>query len=331
MFSPWLGEDAELKGEFDEPFFIEGPLAGLGFEGQVDHVRPVGWSEVGLSGEAGLAWQSGRVLGMPFGTGVIRPVLSKQRIDFGEVYIPLSQGDVRLQAGIQFDKDHTTLQVSKGRILDRVVLSPELSRRWLKYLSPLLAQVTQSEGVISLELQPTSIPLQELDLAEGSGVFEVERAVVGPGPLAMQLLTLISQIQSMLLQRPAQSLKNDAWVELPKQKVAFQIKRGRVYHDQMHLRLAGATVLTTGSVGHDETIDLVMSIPLEDRWLGNRPELAAFRGLSLAIPIRGTLSKPKIDSSALKDLSKQLVRQAAGQLIDQQLRRGLESLLGGDQ
>ena len=86
-------------------------------------------------------------------------------------------------------------------------------------------------------------------------------------------------------------------------------------------------MLTTGSVGHDETIDLVMSIPLEDRWLGNRPELAAFRGLSLAIPIRGTLSKPKIDSSALKDLSKQLVRQAAGQLIDQQLRRGLESLL----
>ena len=99
----------------------------------------------------------------------------------------------------------------------------------------------------------------------------------------------------------------------------------------MHLRLAGATVLTTGSVGHDETIDLVMSIPLEDRWLGNRPELAAFRGLSLALPIRGTLSSPKIDSSALKDLSKQLVRQAAEQLIDQQLRRGLESLLGGDQ
>lgn len=331
MFSPWLGEDAELKGEFDEPFFIEGPLAGLGFEGQVDHVRPVGWSEVSLSGEAGLAWQSGRVLGMPFGTGAIRPVLSKQRIDFGEVHIPLSQGDVRLQAGVQFDKDHTTIQVSKGRILDRVVLSPELSRRWLKYLSPLLAQVTQSEGVISLELQPTSIPLQELDLAEGSGVFEVERAVVGPGPLAMQLLTLISQIQSMLLQRPAQSLRNDAWIEFPKQKVAFQIERGRVYHDQMHLRLAGATVLTTGSVGHDETIDLVMSIPLEDRWLGNRPELAAFRGLSLALPIRGTLSSPKIDSSALKDLSKQLVRQAAEQLIDQQLRRGLESLLGGDQ
>jgi translocation and assembly module TamB len=335
LLSPWLGEDAELNGAFDEGFAIKGSLAGLmgdtPNEVSSTAVRTVSWLNESLAGHAGLAWQSGRVLGLPFGTGAIRPSLSQQSVDFGKIHIPLTQGDIRLEPDLLLAGASPTLKLAEGRVLDRVVLTPELSRRWLVYVAPMLAQITQAQGIISLDLQESQFPIEHLEFAEGRGVLEIEQAVIGPGPLAKQVLELVAQVQALVTQQPLQSLSRDSWVELPKQQVQFQIHNGRVYHDQMRIQMGKVVVLTRGSVGQDETIDLVMSIPVQEDWIASRPELAGLRGLTVNMPMSGTLSNPKLDTKALGELSTQLVRQAAGQLIDQQLQRGLQKLFGGGQ
>lgn len=331
LLTPWLGDDAELKGSFDEAFAIQGSLAGLTGDAQSGAVRAVSWPNETLVGHAGLAWQSGRVLGLSFGTGAIRPSLSQQCVDFGQIHIPLSQGDIRMDPDLLLGSESPTLKVAAGRILDRVVLTPELSRRWLVYVAPMLAQITQAQGIISLDVQESRFPIEQLELAEGRGVLEIEQAVVGPGPLAMQVLELVTQIRALVTQQSQQSLNRETWLELPKQQIQFQIQQGRVYHDQMRIQMGEVVVLTRGSVGHDESIDLMMSIPIQDDWVASRPELAGLQGLTVNVPVKGTLSKPKVDTKVLGELSKQLVRQAAGQLIDQQLQRGLQKLLGGGQ
>lgn len=335
LLAPWLGEDAELNGQFDEVFAIKGSLAGLvgdmPSEVPGTTIRAVSWPNETLVGHAGLAWQSGRVLGLPFGTGAIRPSLSQQRVDFGKIHIPLAQGDIRLEPQLLLAGESPILKIAEGRVLDRVVLTPELSRRWLVYVAPMLAQITQAQGIISLDMQESQFSIDHLELAEGRGVLDIEQAFIGPGPLAMQILELVTQIQALVTQKPRQSLNRESWIELPKQQVQFQIQEGRVYHDQMRIQMGEVVVLTRGSVGQDETIDLVMSIPIQDDWIASRPELAGLRGLTVDVPMKGTLSNPKLDSKVLGELSKQLVRQAAGQLIDQQLQRGLQKLFGGGQ
>jgi hypothetical protein len=81
-------------------------------------------------------------------------------------------------------------------------------------------------------------------------------------------------------------------------------------------------------VGFDESISLVLSVPIQDRWIERQKLLAGLRGQSLQIPITGTLRQPRMDQSALANLSAQLLQGAAGQAVGNELNRALDKLFG---
>ena len=145
------------------------------------------------------------------------------------------------------------------------------------------------------------------------------------------MLTVAGQIKAIVRQRPFESLNQDTWLELPEQKVQFNYAQGRIHHDRLVARIGEYVFATSGSVGQDESLNLVVSIPIQDDWLQGRAELAALKGLVVQVPVGGTFSDPKIDSRALGELSKKLIQQATGQLLDQQIQRGLNKLFGGQE
>ncbi len=77
------------------------------------------------------------------------------------------------------------------------------------------------------------------------------------------------------------------------------------------------TIKTRGSVGFDQSLNLVAEIPIADDWIAGKSYLAGLKGQSLSIPIGGTVSKPQLDKQAIQQLSTQLVKQAAGNAINQ--------------
>ncbi len=79
----------------------------------------------------------------------------------------------------------------------------------------------------------------------------------------------------------------------------------------MQFDIGNVAVTTSGSVGLDDTLDLVLAIPINPEWLVSRPVLAsAFAGKTIQIPIRGTFAQPQVSREVFEQLSKDFVEGA---------------------
>ena len=226
-----------------------------------------------------------------------------------------------------------------GVVADRIRISPQMCTSWLKYLAPLVADATAAQGNFSVSLDQAVIPLNMPAAGQIEGVLEIHTAQVGPGPLSQQLLLLAAQIKAIadgnLLGAP--TAPAERWLDLPQQRIAFRMAENRVYHQGLQMVVKDVVIRTSGSVGTDQSISLMAEVPVRDEWLSRSQYLAALRGQTIQIPIRGTLTNPKLDQSALTQITQQTVTGAASRYlqggaeklngeIDKQLNRGLEKL-----
>ena len=129
---------------------------------------------------------------------------------------------------------------------------------------------------------------------------------------------------------------------MPEQQVPFKLANGRVHHEGLTLVSKEFTLKTRGSVGIDETLEMIIDVPIRDEWVNSNKFLASLRGKSLSIPVRGTLARPQIDNRVFQQLAreaatgavqnlleKQLPTQDLQKGLDQQLQKGLNRLLPG--
>jgi len=72
--------------------------------------------------------------------------------------------------------------------------------------------------------------------------------------------------------------------------------------------MKGITVTTTGSVGLDDSLDLMAEVDFSKMVSGTseRPIVKSLIGRPLRIPIKGTLKRPKVDASQIGNYAKQM-------------------------
>jgi hypothetical protein len=181
-----------------------------------------------------------------------------------------------------------------ARLLQEMELTPEMCNDLLKFITPPLFQATRTSGKVSLELDEFNWPLGKPDAAELKGRLTLHEVNVIPGPI-MQLLSNLLQNQSTTW--IVQIARDD--------EVAFNMHDGRVYHENLTLRLSAlpAEVMlhSHGSVGLDETLDwfLEFQFPgLENADLTGRP-LLKLLSAKPTVHVVGTLSQPKLGPEGL--------------------------------
>jgi hypothetical protein len=82
---------------------------------------------------------------------------------------------------------------------------------------------------------------------------------------------------------------------------------GRAYHQNVTVQIGEGTVVSSGSVGLlDESVDLVLQIAILEDWIKDQKLLAGFKGKSLKVPVRGSLSQFQLDPRVLTDLATQI-------------------------
>ena len=70
-------------------------------------------------------------------------------------------------------------------------------------------------------------------------------------------------------------------------------------------------------------------MPVPPKWLANNPLISqAVRNQMIRVPIAGTLAKPQLDQKAMEDLTRQFLQKAAGNVIENELSKGLDQLFG---
>ena len=94
-----------------------------------------------------------------------------------------NQGRLGLQPELCLDRQPMEFRLSAGTLASRIQLDQAACRSALKYVVPVLASVTQSEGQFSIQLDGCRIPIGDLSHAEIAGRIIVHSATMNPGPL----------------------------------------------------------------------------------------------------------------------------------------------------
>jgi hypothetical protein len=220
-----------LAGRGPEAFSIRGPLGD--------------WRNH-LVAEATVGWSGARVYGMVVGPAKVHSQLQAGRMKVDPLNVPIDQGRFTLSPELDFTGARPTLLIAKGSVLTQVPVTAELCRAALKYVHPFVVGVASVEGKISLATEGAAIPFGSPSEIETAGRLTIHSVKIGPGSLLNHLLPA-------LLQPPPRSVPL-----LP--DVDFWVKNGRVYHRGVGVMVGEVPVRTTGSVGFDDSIELVAEV-----------------------------------------------------------------------
>jgi translocation and assembly module TamB len=308
---PYVGTHVQLAGHESRSFSLTGPMApvegGPANAGNVlVAVPPTGtfaWCQQ-LSGKADVGWQSANIYGLVFGPTTLKAELSNGVVRLNPLDFPVSNGHLRLSPEVRLSPDPAEISAAPGVILDHIQLTPAMCQQGLKYIAPVLADVTQADGLISMNLEGCRLPLANPSAGDAAGTLTVHAVEIGPGPLLQELSQLLGQLPK------AQLAKESA--------VQYRLVEGRIYHKGLQLDFPGFSIRTYGSVGLDQSLAMMVEMPIPAKWLPNNALRDTLTTRSINLPLIGTLSRPKLDPRA--------VEQAAGQFLE----RATEGLFKGE-
>jgi hypothetical protein len=285
-------------------------------------------------------WESGQIYGVAFGPSKIAVHYDPTQLDIEPINLKLEQGRLTADPAIVFG-DPMVMTIKQDKILNRANLSPEVCRGWMKYVAPMLAEATEATGNFSVVLkQDAFLPLTDPLNGALDCEISLHTAEVGPGPLGQTIVGIAEKVRAIaqgqsigetLLSvagnpNSAANQKQQVWISMPEQKVGCRMENGRVYHDRMTFQVKDVVIQTSGSVGADQSIDMVATIPIRDEWLAKNKYVKALAGSDkvVTIPIRGTITKPQFVMESLASLPKLLLQGAANNLIKEQTSKILQ-------
>lgn len=300
LLQPYIGTGVRMDGKGTGPASYRGPL-----------------SLAKAGAHTAVSWKSAQVYGFPVGPGDLKAALAGGVVQVQPMDVAVSGGQARLAPRVRLAPDPMELTLPRGPLARQVRITPQMCDSALKYIAPVLADVTTARGAFSIELDGCRIPLADPAQGDVSGKFMIHSVEVGPGPLVRELAVLLGRVAPARLRRES--------------VVPFRMVQGRVHHAGLELEFPDLTIRTSGSVGLDQTLDLTAEMPIPPKWLGNNPLGTALRGQKIQLPIAGTLSKPAINRRVMDRLSRQFIERGVRNVIEDELGKQLEGLFGPPQ
>ena len=342
LLRPYLGEGIQLNGREQARFAVNGKLAGeTGPQAQLTSVAisdpyqsairnpksEIHWSRR-VHAQVELPWSGANVYGLPVGPGKVAATLGDGALQIAPIALAVGEGQLNLAPNVRFDPEPSELTMPPGPVITNVRISPQVSEAMLKFVAPILAGATQSEGQFSLQLDGLRMPLADTKKTDSAGKLTVHSVRVTPGPTTQPFFNLAQQIEALVKRRDASANRQPAsLLSISDQQVNFRVVDGRVYHQNIEFQVGDVVMRSQGSVGLDETISLTIQIPVQDAWIAKEPLLAGLKGQSLSVPVTGTLKRPQMDQRAVANLSGQLIQNAAGKAVGNELDKALDKIL----
>ncbi len=310
----------QIAGNQARTFALEGRLTG-------SPASPDAWRNV--TGDLGLGWSGMNLYGLAVGQGEIVAHLADGQVVTKPIDVAVSEGRLTLTPVARLTPAPAELYVSRGPLLTNIHLSPDMCKRGLKFIAPIVAETTVAEGRFSVTMDGGRIPLADPRAADLAGHMAI-RAQVKPGPVAHEFMALVNEIMSVVRQGNFQPPgdQTGALVSVDTSDIEFRMVDRRVYHRNLKFVVGTVPITTYGSVGvDDESLAMVAEVPIQANILGRDLSFGALEGKALQIPISGTLAKPQIDRGVLRQLTGQLLQNVTRGVLTNELGKQLERLL----
>lgn len=215
------------------------------------------------------------------------------------------------------------LVIEPRRMLDRSVVTTELCKGLLKYFVPVLADAAWVEGEFSLELDQSTIDLDQPENTRLSGRLFIHGVQAG--------------VHNEIITAAADRLAGvfggtgfDTIRFMDNAEISFEVRDGRVWHEGLEFGLPKVSpdlvVQTSGSVSFQDEVDITIDIPLPLHLLSDGPVADAIRDTSLQLAVTGTLKEPQVEM-ADQDFVTDLISTIGNRLSEEE--QPLQSMLQG--
>jgi translocation and assembly module TamB len=309
---PLLGKDVKIAGKDARAFKVAGPLYPkskanvLAVSISGPSLAPPALSFRELKGEASLHWKSLRALGCDVGPAEAKAVLQQGWLQLYPIETTLNGGKLRIQPNLKLEPEPTEMVLLAGPVIEKAKITPEMCAGALGYAMPILANVAEAEGLISVTLEGGRLPLSAPKTGEVKGTIVLHHAKVGANPI-------LRELGALLKMPPPTSLVKEC-------KVPFHMVNGKVHHSNLELAFGDFTLKSSGVVGLDGSLAIVVETPIPPRLAAAAKLTPAQAKQTIRIPIGGTVDHPRADARALESLTSTLGRS----ILENQLNRLLQ-------
>ena len=296
------GDVIQFTGEGWQAFQIDGPLYDAG---------NYAWVPSQLGGVAAVDWNQASVFGVPLGASKIDIQLNQSLARLSSQNNSTMVDKVfQMKPLLDLRNDAPAVHLQNGKLLDQWQVTVEDSRTWLKYATPLIADATAAQGMLSTNVEGAFIPLFDPMKSSARAEIQIHDLNIGPGPMVQQLIPMLDQVLAVV--KPGSTVKQrETWMKLKPQNLPIVVDQGRVHHEGFEMSYKDVVIRTRGSVGFDQSLNMMAEIPIVEDWVDGNKYLSRLVGKSISIPIAGTLAKPQIDRRSIAQLTQQLLRESA--------------------
>jgi len=210
----------------------------------------------------------------------------------------VNEGQLALEAVVDATGEEPVLLVADdSQVLEDVKLTDEMASELLALAHPALKGCTIVAGSMGLLIESCRVPLnerfkEEMVVTGNAGVNDV---VLQPGGILGQVFEVAKMKEST--------------ATVPNQEIAFTCKEGRIESTPLSIISGPHTVVFSGSVGTDGTLDYLAEMPVTEELVGKQA-YPYVKETTLKLPIKGTVSRPKISRESFEALVKSLGKDA---------------------
>jgi hypothetical protein len=217
------------------------------------------------------------------------------------------------------------LVIPKGRLVERMVLSGPLADRWMNWMFPIIGRSMRTQGLVSVDVAGARLPLTDPWMGDAAGQMMFENLEVTPGPVMAPLANLVAKLQAVIDPRFAFGDKA-VLLRVRPEPVRVRLAAGRAWHDGLVMDMGQLMLRSSGSVGADGTLAMVVEVGFRGDLVAGVPGLAKLMRTPLVIPLKGTADRPQFDAGAIDGLLARIVDNTAEGVIKDGFERGLEGL-----
>jgi len=228
---------------------------------------------------------------------------------------PANGGLLSLQPSVDMRKEPYVLSFPKNLdILKEVQITRGVTEGLLALIHPMFKDAVKPEGLLDLQMKYFKWPLAQkvVNKASFAGSLRLNGVKLNSTPFLSELLTVMRV--------------KEREFDLGDQSIDFVAKNGRLECSPLTIDIGGSPLVMYGSIGFDKTLDYIAKIPLTKNMVG-KDAYQFLKGIFIKVPIRGTVSQPKIDEAAVQEATGDLMQDAIKKTMEQGVQNLLQNLL----
>lgn len=229
----------------------------------------------------------------------------------------MNEGRLDLTASIDMNQEPAVFVVPENsRIMTGIQLEKPIVEGILQGIHPLFGVLASPSGQIDVRLDTFAWPVMPRAAynSDFSTVIDVSQVDLDSSGLLRSILSAFALEHEKLKLRDAE--------------VQCRGREGRITCSPVRILVAESEMILSGSVGMDSSLEYLLEVPVTPK-LVSREVYQYLEGTTVKVPIGGTLAKPSLDKSSMTAAIRNLVKQAAGKVVEKQTNKVLSDLIEG--